>query len=46
MRSTLQLTCLAALATTRPSLSKAPAGQRIEQHDIDLMRFIPPDKAA
>ena len=25
---------------------EGPAGQRIEQHDIDLMRFIPPDKAA
>jgi hypothetical protein len=46
MRSTPQLTCLAALATTRPSFVEGPAGQRIEQHDIDLMRFIPPDKAA
>jgi hypothetical protein len=25
---------------------EGPAGQRIEQHDIDLMRFIAPDKAA
>lgn len=25
---------------------EGPAGQRIEQHDINLMRFIPPDQAA